>query len=182
VTPFEYLSVLISVIVGLGLSHLLTGVARMIQLRRRVRPHLTTLLWVTTLFLAQVEVWWVFYDTRRGEQWNFFLFLVNLIIPVLVFLLCYLIVPDLDAETLDLRESFFANRVWFFGIISGAWAFTFIQDLARGGLHLDVFRAFFLALSLVGMLVRNERYHLVNAALSLALFCAYVAAEFMSLA
>jgi hypothetical protein len=32
--PFEYLSVLVSVIVGLGLSHLLTSLARLIQRRR----------------------------------------------------------------------------------------------------------------------------------------------------
>jgi hypothetical protein len=48
VTSFEYLSVLISVIVGLGLSHPLTSAARLIQRRRRIRLHAPTLLWMAT--------------------------------------------------------------------------------------------------------------------------------------
>lgn len=36
-TPFEYLSVLISIILGLGLAHLLSAVRELIQRRARVR-------------------------------------------------------------------------------------------------------------------------------------------------
>jgi hypothetical protein len=38
-TQFEYLSVLVSIIVGLALTQLLSGVARLIHLRSRIRPH-----------------------------------------------------------------------------------------------------------------------------------------------
>ena len=53
-TQFEYLSVLVSIIVGLALTQLLSGAARLIQLRRRVRMHAPTLLWMATLFLIDI--------------------------------------------------------------------------------------------------------------------------------
>lgn len=38
-SKFEYLSVLTSIIIGLALANLLSGTARLIQLRARMRPH-----------------------------------------------------------------------------------------------------------------------------------------------
>jgi len=185
VTSFEYLSVLISVIVGLGLSHLLTSAARLIQRRHRVRLHVPTLLWMATLFVVQIQIWWAFYNARRDAQWNFFFFLVSLVIPVLGYLLCYLIVPDLEAEDLDLKASYHANRPWFFGLVAVAFLVSFGQDLLGGTIPLDrntVFRLVFLVLALVAMRVRSEWYHVVNAVLSLTLFCFYVFEEFLRLA
>ena len=184
-TSFEYLSVLISVIVGLGLSHLLTSAARLIQRRRRIRLHAPTLLWMATLFVVQIQIWWAFYNARRGAEWTFFSFLVSLVIPVLGYLLCYLIVPDLEAHELDLKASYHANRSWFFGLVAAAWLISFAQDLLGGTILLDrntAFRVVFLILALAAMRVRREWYHVLNAVLSLALFCFYVFEEFLRLA
>jgi hypothetical protein len=154
-------------------------------LRREVRFHLTTLLWMATLFVVQIQIWWAFYNARRDAQWNFFFFLVSLVIPVLGYMLCYLIVPDLEASELDLGASYHANRPWFFGLVAAAWLVSFGQDLLGGAIPLDrntVFRLAFLALALVAMRVRREWYHVLNAVLSLALFCFYVFEEFLRLA
>ena len=55
-SKFEYLSVLTSIIVGLAIANLLSGSARLIQLRRRIRPHATTFCWMATLFLANMQI------------------------------------------------------------------------------------------------------------------------------
>jgi len=68
VTPFEYLSVLVSIIVGLALTQLLSGAARLIQLRRRVPMHATTLLWMAMLFLIDIQVWWVAFERARRSN------------------------------------------------------------------------------------------------------------------
>ena len=66
-TPFEYLSVLVSIIVGLALTQLLSGAARLIQLRRRVVMHPATLWWMASLFLINVQVWWVAFERRFND-------------------------------------------------------------------------------------------------------------------
>lgn len=183
-SPFEYLSVLISVIVGLGVSHLLTSLARLIQRRHEVKLHAPTLLWMATLFVVQIQIWWAFYNARQDSNWNFFSFLAALVIPVLGYLLCYLIVPGLEAEGVDLKASFHANRPWFFGLAALAFVFSFEADLVSTGIPLNLntaFRVVFILLLLAAMRVRSDRYHVLNAAVGLALFCAYVFAEFLRL-
>ena len=175
---------LISVIVGLGLSHLLTSAARLIQRRRRIRLYPPTLLWMGTLFIVQIQIWWVSFHMRTELEWDFFSFLFSLAIPVIGYLLCYLVVPALDGDMVDLRTSYHENRVWFFGLAAAAFVVSFGSDLMANGIPLDMntaFRVVFILLALVAILVRREWYHVFNAITGLVLFCVYVFAEFLQL-
>lgn len=183
-SPFEYLSVLISVIVGLSVSHLLTSAARLIQRRRQMRLYTPTVLWMATLFIVQIQIWWVAYDRRAEAVWTFFSFLGFLVIPVIGYLLCYVLVPDLEGEAVDLQTSYHQNRAWFFGLVVAAFLVSFVQDLASGGIPLDVntvFRVVLIVFALIAIVVRREWFHLLNAVLALVLFCAYVFVEFLRL-
>ena len=184
--PFEYLSVLVSIIIGLGLSHLLASAARLIQMRSRVRFHAPALLWMVLLFLLQVQIWWAAFGDRGEEVWNFFDFLSFLLIPVVAYLLTYLLVPDLETESaIDLGASYHRNRGWFFGLLAVVVVVSLGRDLledGRAALDLDaLFRGFFLALALASAVVRREGWHLAAAALALTVFCGYIIALFLQL-
>lgn len=185
-SQFEYLSVLVSIIIGLGLSHLLASAARLIQMRSRVRFHAPTLLWMALLFLLQVQIWWAAFGDRGEEVWNFFDFLSFLLIPVLAYLLTYLLVPELEGEaTADLEASYHRNRGWFFGLLALAVAVSLGRDLLDDGvaaLGLDaLFRAFFLALALASAATARRSWHLVGAVAALAGFCGYIVLLFLRL-
>jgi hypothetical protein len=185
-TPFEYLSVLVSIIVGLALTQLLSGTARLIQLRRRVVMHPATLWWMASLFLINVQVWWVAFDRRSSMQWNFFSFLLYLLIPIALFLLSYLVLPDLgDEDRPDLRANFEDNRRWFFGLLAALPAISLVEQVVRdGGVRWDLdagFRVVFLLLALVAMRVRSARFHAWNAAGVLLFFSGYVLLLFLRL-
>lgn len=187
-TPFEYLSVLVSIIIGLGLTHLLTSAARLIQLRRRVRGYATTYLWMLLLLILQVQIWWAAYEGRNDAEWTFHGFFAYLLLPILAALISYLLVPDLEGEhhELDLRASFLENRVWIYGLLGALAVISLGRDLledGRGALDLDAaFRGAFLVLALAGAVVRSERFHLLAVTASLGLFLAYVAILFTTLA
>jgi hypothetical protein len=185
-TQFEYLSVLVSIIVGLALTQLLSSAARLIQLRRRVRMHAPTLLWMPTLFLIDVQVWWVAFERRATTEWHFFGFLLYLLIPVMLFLLSYLVLPDLgDEDEADLRDNFDGNRGWFFGLLAGIGTVSLAEQALRVGLlrfDADVaFRVFFVALSLVMARVRSVRVQAWNALFVLLLIMGYSAMLFVDL-
>lgn len=185
-SQFEYLSVLVSIIIGLALTQLLSGAARLIQLRRRVRMHVPTLLWMATLFLVDIQVWWVAFDRRATTEWQFFGFVLYLLIPVMLFLLCYLVLPDLgDEDSADLRDNFDGNRGWFFGLLAGIGAVSLAEQAVRGELlrfDADVaFRVVFVTLSLVMARVRSERVQAWNAVLVLLLILGYIAMLFIDL-
>ncbi|HEX2189055.1 MAG TPA: hypothetical protein VHG51_09180 [Longimicrobiaceae bacterium] len=185
-SKFEYLSVLVSIVIGLGISHLLSSAARLIQLRHRARLYLPTFLLMVVLFLANVQIWWVAFERRETGEWNFFLFLLYLLIPITAVVLSYLVVPDLEGESgVDLKASYYENRTWFFLLLALLPAVSMVEEAVRdGGLGWEadtVFRMVFLAAALVAALVRSERYHVLNSVFMLGFFCAYVTVLFLRL-
>lgn len=161
---FEYLSVLVSIIVGLGLSHLLATVARLIQERDRVAFFVPTLIWMGLLFVLQVQIWWAAFEWQSAGSWTFFPFLLFLALPVGAYLLSVLLVPDLDAlGTVDLKAGYFKNRRWFFGVLLLLPVLSLIHEQVQGGRvawDLDAFfRLGFLAVALLGLSVRDIRVH-----------------------
>jgi len=72
---FEYLSVLISIILALGMTRVLGGVGEMLQARSRHRIYWVHVIWIVNLFLYLVIAWWIFYRWRDQQPWTFYLFL-----------------------------------------------------------------------------------------------------------
>jgi hypothetical protein len=185
-TPFEYLSVLISIVIGLAITQLLSGTARLIQVRARVRPHATTLLWMATLFLLDTQIWWAAFERRDISEWNFFLFLFYLLQPTLAFLLSYLVLPELgDEDEIDLPANFAGNRPWFFALLALLPLVSLASEyIDTGAIPRDAdaaFRVLFLLLALIAGRVRNARAQLWFAGSSLALLCGYVGLLFLHL-
>jgi hypothetical protein len=114
---FEYIAVLTSIIIGLAITHILRGVARLIQHPETNRIYWVHLCWVGYLFLIQVFWWW--WEFRLGdiEVWTFQLYMFIVFYAVLVFLTSSMLFPD-DLEGYDgYRDYFFARRTWFFGLL-----------------------------------------------------------------
>ncbi len=185
-SPFEYLSVLVSIIIGLAITQLLSAAARLIQVRQRVRPHATTLLWMATLFLIDTQIWWAAFERRDYTGWNFFLFLLYLLMPILAFLLSFLVVPELgDEDEIDLAANFAGNRPWFFGLLALLPCASLAEQATRDPtmrLDADVaFRLVFLLLAIVASRIASARVQAGLAVATLALLCGYVADLFLHL-
>ena len=119
VTPFEHLTVLVSIVLGLGLTHLLSSGHRVVQARSRVRLYWLSIVWVVLIFISQIEWWWAIYAQRQNMQWNFFYFLFVLLSPVSLFLASAFALPDIEPhESYDLRAYYYDNRSWFFAVVA----------------------------------------------------------------
>src|SRR5262245_10261047 len=97
--PFSYLAVLISIILGLGITQLLSGLGRLLQDRRRVKVYWPTIVWVGLLLVVHVQTWWAMFGLRTLSNWSFLAFLLVLLQPIVLFLLAALILPDSASET-----------------------------------------------------------------------------------
>ena len=97
---FEYLSVLISIILALGMTRVLAGVGEMLQARSRRRIYWVHVIWIVNLFVYLVIAWWIFYRWRDQQPWNFYLFLFVLISPTILYLASLLLFPrEGDVDT-----------------------------------------------------------------------------------
>ena len=118
-TTFEYISVLLSIVVGLALTRLLSGLSRVVELQMRVTFSWPQGAWAVNVGLALVVFWGV---TLGGEMelnvWSFPSFALLLFYAVLLYILAALIVPSELVEGTDLGAHFGAVRPWFFTVAS----------------------------------------------------------------
>src|ERR1044072_4415648 len=113
---FGYISVIFSVVIGLGLSHLQTGVVELFKARGRVRFYWVHLLLVALTFVGHIFLWWTMWNLRLLRDWNFFLFLLILLAAVLLYAVAAFLIPKGEpGASLDLRKYFYENRSAFFG-------------------------------------------------------------------
>ena len=181
---FEYLSVLISIILGLGITNLLQGFARWIERRETYAPHGPSIAWAAMLLLSHVQTWWSMFALRRWESWDFLQFATVLMQPIVLYLLAAIVFPSAEARYQDLRENFAHQRRWFFGLILGLLAVSVLRDVVRD--HLPeaanlAFHGAWAALAVVGLLCAGERVQRALAYVALASGIAYTALLFARL-
>jgi hypothetical protein len=176
--PRDYLTVLVSIIIGLGVSHLLAGVGRMVVARRLVRVYWASLVMTAVVFLAHVQWWWSTIRSVEHLADNFFGFVFFLLVPVALYLLAVLVLPDFDdlAEPVSLRDHYYANHRWFYGIGALLPLLNALRNVfVEGAPFWNEDRPFELAgflLMLVGAAVRSPKYH---AFLAVAAFFGFLA-------
>lgn len=180
---FTHLSVLISIVLGLGITNLLMGFARIVQMRGRVKVYWPVILWGFVLLLIHVQTWWTMFGLRGIETWTFVAFSLVLAQPILLFFLSALVMPDFDRdEALDLKANYFAQVRWFFGIIVVLLIVSFLRPIALVGeppAPADIaFHIGFLAGALPAAIFTNERFHQLAALVAATAVFAYVASLF----
>ena len=165
---FEYLSVLISIILALGMTRVLAGVGEMLQARLHRRIYWVHAVWVVNVFLYLVVAWWIFYRWRNQQPWTFFLFIFVLISPTILYLASILLFPpesDFE-ESIDYKTHYYANHRAFFVLFAMFTPVDIVDSLLKGIPHfLQLGPQYVVSNSLyfVGLvtaaITRNERYH-----------------------
>ncbi len=105
---FEFLMVLVSLIIGLGLAELLSGIALIIRNKQSVTLYWVHTLLVAVVFLALLQTWWEIWGVRETPSWNFFGLLMMLGGPVGLYLASHLVFPSQLIEA-DMRAFYYQN-------------------------------------------------------------------------
>ncbi len=110
---FEFIMVMLSIIVGLGIAELLTGVAQVLQHRLTVRFYWVHGLLTTIVFLALVQQFWEAWGLRDVPEWTFVALLQMLGGPICLYLCARLLFPD-PVENSDLETHYYSamRPVW----------------------------------------------------------------------
>jgi ACR3 family arsenite efflux pump ArsB len=109
-TPFEYVTVLISIILGLGITQIVTGLADLIHQWDRVKVYWPHLLWIFLIFFLHIQEWWATYELRGFTSWRLTSFFFVIIYPIILFILARLWFPfGLNEGTIDLKKFYFEN-------------------------------------------------------------------------
>ncbi len=183
---FSYLSVLLSIIIGLAVTEILQGFRERMLARARIKEYWPTRLWAGTLLLVSAQTWWAMFDLRNRHNWEFSQFLTLLGQAIALYLVAGLVFPKFpEKEVVDLREHYFAHRKPFFSLLIASAALSICRDLvlnhalpARTNL---AFHAGYIALALAGIFVANEKFHKALAVITAIAFVEYVITLFTRL-
>lgn len=117
---FDYVMALVSIILGLGITHVLSAFGSAVHRLRGhgapIRLDAVYLLWVASVMLWIVSFWWWEFKFKElGTQWTYGLYLFMILYAVALFLLAVILVPK-DMDGLDDSYAYFmSGRRWFFG-------------------------------------------------------------------
>jgi hypothetical protein len=177
-TPFEHVSVLISIVIGFAITTLLAGAVRLVHRRDSVTWYWPSAVWMVTLLIIDVQVWWSRFSWRTLPTWTFATFITMLLVPIGVYVLSALLVAEPAEMPIDLRKEYFGRRQFFFGVIIATLAASYLPDvLVNGSLGNPTdawIKAAMIAIDIPALITANERYHKFLAVAALAIFCGYV--------
>src|SRR5579871_3747661 len=92
-SPFEYVTVLISIILGMGLTQLVTGFSSIIIRWERVKIYWPHLVLIFLVFIIQIQDWWATYELQSYAYWRLPTFLFMILYPVNLYLLARILFP-----------------------------------------------------------------------------------------
>jgi hypothetical protein len=113
-TPFEFVTVLISIILGLGITQIVSGVADLIHHHNQVKLYWPHLLWLVLVFFLHVQEWWQIYQLKTFEAWHLPVFLFIILYPIVLFILARILFPTFNNGFVNLKEFYFSNFRNFF--------------------------------------------------------------------
>jgi len=121
---FNFLTVMVSIVVGLGLTQLLGGIGNFVQIRRRVRFYWLHTAWVLLLIALHLHMWWSFWVLRQVTDWTYGTFAYVLIGPAMLVIASHVIIPELIDGRIDVERHYYDTRMVFFGLLAttGIWA------------------------------------------------------------
>ncbi len=161
---FEFLMVLVSIIVGLGIAEILTGTAKAIRRRGSIDGYWPLGVLVALLFVALLQQWWEIWEFHTVSEWTFHGLLMMLAGPVGLFLMAHLVFPE-PMKGANLQKHYYGamRPLWWVGLLTIASSTLFrpliFQDSLIAIEEASSFIGFFVILVLA--MSKNKVLHAV---------------------
>jgi hypothetical protein len=165
---FNYVAVLVSIVVALAATRVMSGLGEMIQAANRPRIYWVHVLWHITLVFDIMVSWWLLYRWRAATDWTFLLFIWITIPAIILYLASAILFPG-ELETTGSptwRDYYYKNRPGFFFVFGAIAPLDVIDTLLKGWQHFIAQGLFYLPFGsfwtigcLIAAITGSERYH-----------------------
>lgn len=176
---FSYLSVLLSVILGLAIQQVLQGYRALALNRRRVNLYGPSLLWSAIVVVIVAQHWWASFNLAGRAEWSFAAFAVILMQTALICMMAALVLPDIPPDqAIDLEDHYYRERPVFFAVGGATVGWSVLREYVLEGRlpHPEnlVFHLLFLALGIVAAFSASRPLHKAFAGIAAGVFLIYI--------
>lgn len=163
---FVHVRIVMGIVVGLGITRLLLGVAGLVQNPKRARVSPLHLLWVAYVLVELVLFWWWEFALTQITDWSFGIFAFLIVYSIALFLLAALLFPDNIGEYDGYEDFFLKRRHWFFGVFGATFLLDVVDTLIKGEPYFDSIGIDYLIQVPLGLILAgiaiwtaNRRFH-----------------------
>lgn len=108
ISGFEYITILISIILGLGITQLLSDVAEVFYNSKKIKLYLPHSIWLLVVLFLHVQEWFVIYELKDYPVWKLPTFLFIILYPIVLFITAKILFPVIEGEEkVNLKEYYF---------------------------------------------------------------------------
>jgi hypothetical protein len=173
-TPFEFICAFYSVVLGVAVAQLMTGVGRLAEERDRVRGYWVSNVWILTVLVSDVADWWGLWELHDVKRWSVYSFLLLVALIGAIYLTTVLLfprIPSNEEAIIDLRQHFYKSRRIFFSATTAAWLIALICNWSFFPVAMftppNVLPAVMIVLGAIAVATPNRIYHAVFAIIGL---------------
>jgi len=119
-SPFEFISVFASLIVGFALAHILRATSDLYEIRERVKTYWLNSLWVVTVMMWSIFTWWGLWMLSIDlTEWTYAQYWILVINLSSIYFFTTLVLPKAtDKGIIDLEEHYYSVHKAFFSVIA----------------------------------------------------------------
>lgn len=185
---YPHIRVVLSIILGLGITTLLAGIASIIEHPKRYHWSWIHMGWVVWALISVVTFWWWEFRLTGLTQWTFGTYLFVIGYCSLYFMLSTLLFPRDLAEYGSYEAYLLDRRPWFFGLIALITAMDLIDTAIKGvsrwqalGAAYPIHTMAMLAIAALGIALPGKRAQILLVLGALGYQVCYFAAEYFTL-
>lgn len=134
-SSFEFISILMSIVIGLGVTNLLAGAARAFYRRRQTPMDEVNIVVTTATLLLLVLQWWVTFKWNTETHWSFDRFLALIVWTISMYLMTVFLYPPDLSEQEEHEAGFERNRSGYYS----SFILMCVLDIVQAGMHGDLF-------------------------------------------
>ncbi len=179
ISAFEYVSILVSIILGLGITQLLSSFSDLLYHFKKVKFYWPHLIWIVFILFLHIQDWFVTYQLKDKPVWQLWELMFILIYPITLFIAAKMLLPTNEREEeTNMKLYYFSQFTMLFFVVAISIFVSVLFNIFL--LNKSVFQQTHLIIFLITMLVvslKNINNEWLHKCLALAI--AFVALSSM---
>ena len=156
---FNYISVMISIVLGLGIANILNSIGIIIRNKKNVIHSSTYYIHCIFVTLLLFQTWWTVFGYKDYPDWDFFFYLLMLSMISLIYLMSEMLKLNEDRKPINLETIFLNNKTSYFLIFSlNIIIAAFVQSIGTNSslfTRINIIRVTMLFISVLGAYSSN---------------------------